>query len=140
MDVVEQNQQRISEFFPGLLGIKFVTIEPDRVVAEIEVRRELCTVPGVMHGGAVMAVADTLGAVGTTQNLRPGQGTTTMESKTNFFGPGVEGTKVTAESIPLHRGGRTQVWETTLRNASGKMIAKVTQTQMVLEPRPATTG
>lgn len=137
MDAVEQTQQRVSEFFPGLLGIRFTVVEPDRVVAEVEVRRELCTVPGVMHGGAVIAVADTLGAVGTTQNLKPGQGTTTMESKTNFFGPGVEGTTITAESIPLHRGGRTQVWETTLRNASGKMIAKVTQTQMVLEPRPA---
>lgn len=135
MSAIEQNQERIKEFFPGLLGIRFTVIEKDRIVAEVDVRRELCTVPGVMHGGAVMAVADTLGAVGTVQNLREGQGTTTMESKTNFFGPGVEGTTVIAESIPLHRGGRTHVWETTLRNPSGKMIAKVTQTQMVLEPR-----
>ncbi len=135
MDIIEQTQQRVSGFFPGLLGIKFIIVEPERVVAEIEVRRELCTVPGIMHGGAVMAVADTLGAIGTVQNLREGQGTTTLESKTNFFGPGVEGSTVTAEAIPLHRGGRTHVWETTLRNASGKMIAKVTQTQFVIEPR-----
>jgi uncharacterized protein (TIGR00369 family) len=135
MDPVEQMQQRVSGFFPELLGIRFVTVEPERIVAELEVRREICTVPGVMHGGAVMSLADTLGAIGTMMNLREGQGTTTMESKTNFFGPGVEGTTIVAECIPLHRGGRTHVWETTIRNPSGKMIAKVTQTQMVLEPR-----
>lgn len=135
MDIVEQTQQRVAGFFPETLGIRFITVEPKRVVAEIDVRRELCTVPGIMHGGAVMAVADTLGAVGTVQNLKEGQGTTTMESKTNFFGPGIEGSTITAEAIPLHIGGRTHVWETTIRNASGKMIAKVTQTQMVLEPR-----
>ena len=135
MDAVEQMQQRVDGFFPSLLGIRFVTVEPERVVAELDVRREICTVPGVMHGGAVMSLADTLGAVGTIMNLREGQGTTTMESKTNFFGPAVEGTTLTAECIPLHRGGRTHVWETTIRNPAGKMVAKVTQTQMVLEPR-----
>jgi uncharacterized protein (TIGR00369 family) len=135
MAELQPMQDRLNGFFPGLLGIRLVSAEPDRIVAEVEVRREICTIPGVMHGGAVMAVADTLGAVGTSLNLRPGQGTTTIESKTNFFGPGVEGTTVTAESIPLHRGGRTHVWETVLRGENGKVIAKVTQTQMVLEPR-----
>ena len=135
MDTVEQMQQRVDGFFPSLLGIRFVTVEPERVVAELDVRREICTAPGVMHGGAVMSLADTLGAAGTIMNLREGQGTTTMESKTNFFGPAVEGTTLTAECIPLHRGGRTHVWETTIRNPAGKMVAKVTQTQMVLEPR-----
>ena len=135
MEALEQAQERIKGLFPELLGIRFITVEPKRVVAEVQVRKELCTVPGIMHGGAVMAVADTLGAVGTVQNLREGQGTTTMESKTNFFGPGIEGSTITAEAIPLHIGGRTHVWETTLRNESGKMIAKVTQTQFVLEPR-----
>jgi uncharacterized protein (TIGR00369 family) len=86
-----------------------------------------------MHGGAIMAVADTIGAVGTFVNLREGQGTTTLESKTNFFSAAREGTTVTATCQPLHRGRRTMVWQTTLTSQEGKMVAMVTQTQMVLE-------
>ncbi|MCX7618069.1 PaaI family thioesterase [Tepidiforma sp.] len=127
-------QARLQPFFPGLLGIRLTSAEPDRVTAELTVRDDLCTVPGVLHGGAIMAFADTLGAVGTVLNLPEGAGTTTIESKTNFFAPGVAGTTITAECIPLHRGRRTQTWQTSIRNPEGRLIAVVTQTQMVLAP------
>lgn len=132
---VSQMQARLRGFFPDLIGLRLVSIAPDLVVAEITVRDELCTVPGIMHGGAVMAFADTLGAVGTSQHLKPGHGTTTLESKTNFFAAGVAGTTIRAECRPLHIGGRTMVWQTDVLSGEGKLIAKVTQTQMVLEPR-----
>jgi uncharacterized protein (TIGR00369 family) len=115
--------------------MKLVSAEPDRVVAEIVVREDLCTVPGVMHGGAIMAFADTLGGTATGLNLQPGYGTTTLESKTNFFAPGVTGTTVRAECTPLHRGRRTMVWQTRVTAEDGRLLALVTQTQMVLEPR-----
>jgi uncharacterized protein (TIGR00369 family) len=127
--------ERLRGFFPEFIGVRVTAAEPDRVVAEFDVTRDRCTVPGVMHGGAVMALADTLGGVATSLNLPPGHGTTTLESKTNFFAPGVEGTTVTAECTPLHRGRRTMVWETRVLGADGRLLAKVTQTQMVLEPR-----
>ena len=95
-------------------------------------REELCTSGSIMHGGAIMAFADTVGALGTIANLREGQGTTTIESKTNFFAGSPIGTRLIAEAIPLHRGRRTQVWETRITNAEGRLVAKVTQTQMVL--------
>jgi 1,4-dihydroxy-2-naphthoyl-CoA hydrolase len=134
MDVA-QMQSRLKGFFPDLMGLRLVSLAPDLVVAEITVRDDLCTVPGIMHGGAVMAFADTLGAVGTSMHLKPGQGTTTLESKTNFFAAGAAGTTIRAECRPLHIGGRTMVWQTDVLSADGKLIAKVTQTQMVLEPR-----
>jgi 1,4-dihydroxy-2-naphthoyl-CoA hydrolase len=118
--------------FPRWLGITVTSATPDRVVAELTVREELCTAGEIIHGGAIMAFADTIGALGTVMNLREGQGTTTLESKTNFFSPGPVGTLLTAETTPLHRGRRTQVWETRLTNQDGRLVAKVTQTQMVL--------
>ena len=117
---------------PEHLGVRLVSVEPDLIVAEIDVTRELCTAPGLMHGGAIMAFADTLGAVGTSANLPPGAGTTTIESKTNFFRGGVEGATLRGECRPMHRGRRTQVWQTTILNPEGKLVAQVTQTQMVL--------
>ena len=134
-DRITAMNARWAPFFPGLLGMKLVEASADRVVAEIEVRDDLRTVPGVMHGGALMAFADTLGATGTALNLEPGHGTTTLESKTNFFAPGIAGTTVRAECTPLHRGRRTMVWQTRITGADGKLLALVTQTQMVLEPR-----
>ena len=125
-------QARFAGFFPETLGIRILEATPERVLAEMTVRDEMCTVPGILHGGAVMAFADTIGAVGTMLNLPDGAGTTTLESKTNFFGPGPAGTTITAESLPLHRGRRTMVWQTNVRTAEGKLIAQVTQTQMVL--------
>jgi 1,4-dihydroxy-2-naphthoyl-CoA hydrolase len=118
--------------FPRWLGITVTSAAPDRVVAELTVREELCTAGEIIHGGAIMAFADTIGALGTVMNLREGQGTTTLESKTNFFSPGPVGARLTAEAMPLHRGRRTQVWETRLTNEDGRLVAKVTQTQMVL--------
>ncbi len=115
-----------------VLGITLTTAEPDRVRAELMVREDHSTLGHTIHGGAIMAFADTIGAIGTVLNLREGQSTTTVESKTNFFAGAPVGTRVIAEAVPLHRGRRTQVWETRLSNDSGRLLAKVTQTQLVL--------
>jgi 1,4-dihydroxy-2-naphthoyl-CoA hydrolase len=121
--------------FADLLGIVFTEATRERVVATMTVRPDLCTVPSVLHGGAVMAFADTLGAMGTVLNLPEGAGTTTIESKTNFIGPAPLGAVVTGEATPLHRGRRTMVWQTRITLAQGKLVALVTQTQLVLESR-----
>ena len=131
MDLATRLQQALPPF-PRWLGVTVTVATPDRVVAEITVRQDLCTSNDILHGGAIMAFADTLGALGTVANLREGQGTTTIESKTNFFAASSLGARLIAEATPLHRGRRTQVWETRLTNAEGPLVAKVTQTQMVL--------
>jgi 1,4-dihydroxy-2-naphthoyl-CoA hydrolase len=117
---------------PRWMEVRVLTAEKDRVAAELTIREELCTSGEIAHGGAIMAFADTVGALGTMVNLREGQGTTTLESKTNFFAGSPIGTKLIAEATPLHRGRRTQVWETRISNEQGRLVAKVTQTQMVL--------
>ena len=117
---------------PRWLGITVTHAAPERVVAELTVREDMCTAGEILHGGAVMAFADTVGALGTVVNLRDGQGTTTLESKTNFFAATPMGARLIAEATPLHRGRRTQVWETRITNEQGRLVAKVTQTQMVL--------
>ena len=116
---------------PDLLGILFVEASPDRVVAELTIRDDLRTAGGALHGGTIMAFADTVGATATFMNLPPGARTTTLESKTNFFAAGREGV-VRAETVPLHRGRLTHVWQTRVTDASGRLLAQVTQTQMVL--------
>jgi 1,4-dihydroxy-2-naphthoyl-CoA hydrolase len=131
--MTQEEMQRLLPGLPQLLGLRVVRAEKDVVVAELAVRPEICTLGNTIHGGAIMAFADTVGAVGTVLNLREGQGTTTIESKTNFFAGAKVGTTLTAESVPLHRGRRTQVWETRITNPDGRLVAKVTQTQMVLE-------
>ena len=118
--------------FAELLGIQFVSASPDRIVAEMTVREDLCTRPAVLHGGAIMAFADTLGATGTILNLKEGAGTTTIESKTNFIAPAPVGTRVTGEATPLHRGRRTMIWQTRITTSEGRLVALVTQTQLVL--------
>jgi 1,4-dihydroxy-2-naphthoyl-CoA hydrolase len=128
----EEQLQRLLPGLPKLLGLTVLRAEPEVVVAELLVRPEICTLGDTIHGGAIMAFADTIGAIGTVMNLREGQGTTTIESKTNFFAGAKVGTTLTAESVPLHRGRRTQVWETRITNPDGRLVAKVTQTQMVL--------
>jgi len=115
------------------LGIEITDASNDRIAAEVVVREEHAIETGTIHGGAIMAIADTLGALGTIVNLRKDQWTTTLESKTNFLGPSPVGTRILCESLPLHRGRRTQIWQTTMRNEAGKLVAQVTQTQMVLE-------
>jgi uncharacterized protein (TIGR00369 family) len=118
--------------FAELLGIEFVSASPERVVAEMTVREDLCTVPAVLHGGAIMAFADTLGAMGTIVNLPQGAGTTTVESKTNFVAPAPVGTRVIGETTPVHRGRRTMIWQTRISTSEGRLVALVTQTQLVL--------
>lgn len=118
--------------FAELLGIEFVSATPERVVAEMIVREDLCTIPAVLHGGAIMAFADTLGAMGTIVNLPQGAGTTTVESKTNFVAPAPVGTRVTGEATPVHRGRRTMIWQTRISTSEGRLVALVTQTQLVL--------
>ena len=113
------------------LGIRFVETEKDRVVAELEIRPELLTTTGALHGGTLMAFADTVGAAATVVNLPPGASTTTLESKTNFFAPGRPGV-VRGEATPLHRGKRTQVWQTRVTDGGGRLLSLTTQTQMVL--------
>ena len=115
------------------LGIVVTHAEPDRVVAEVTVRQDMCTAGEILHGGAVMAFADTVGALGTVVNLRDGQDTTTLESKTNFFRGAPVGTTITGTSTPLHVGRRSSVWQTRVTNDEGKLMALVTQTQMVLD-------
>ena len=119
---------------PELMGVRFTEATKDRVVAELTIRDDLRTFGGSLHGGAIMAFADTVGATATSINLPPGASTTTLESKTNFFAAGREGF-VRAESTPLHRGRTTMVWQTRVTDASGRLLALVIQTQMVLPPR-----
>jgi 1,4-dihydroxy-2-naphthoyl-CoA hydrolase len=121
--------------FAALLGIEYLSASKERVTAELTVRDDLCTRPAVLHGGAIMAFADTLGAAATILNLPEGAGTTTIESKTNFLAPAPVGSKVLGETTPVHRGRRTMVWQTRVSTAEGRLVALVTQTQMVLEPR-----
>lgn len=114
------------------LGIEVDTAEQTRVVARLTVREAICTAGGVLHGGAFMALADTAGAIGAFLNLGPGARTTTLESKTNFLGSAPVGMVVTAEATPVHLGRRTSVWQTRVTDPSGKLLALVTQTQMVV--------
>jgi uncharacterized protein (TIGR00369 family) len=118
--------------FAELLGIEFVAASAERIVAEMTVRADLCTRPAVLHGGAYMAFADTLGGVGTMLNLPPGAGTTTIESKTNFIAAAPVGSRIRGEATALHRGRRTMVWQTRITTAEGRLAALVTQTQLVL--------
>jgi len=136
MNMLESIQQILNPLFPGLLGIQLSEVSPERVVASMEVRPELCTTGAVLHGGAIMAFADTLGAVATFANLPEGARTTTIESKTNFLGAAPAGSRVIGECTPFHRGRTTMVWQTLIRSEAGKLCAVVTQTQMVL---PAST-
>jgi len=133
MPTLEQIQQVIEPLFPGLMGVRLVTLAPDRVVAELPVRADLCTAGGILHGGAYMAFADTLGAVGTILNLPKGKRTTTTDSSTKFIGGARVDTTVVGESVALHRGRTTMVWQTTVRSAEGKLCAVVTQTQLVMD-------
>ena len=131
MSAIESIEARLAGLFSSLIGLKLTEAQPDRVVAQMLVRPDLCTAGGILHGGAIMAFADTLGAVGTVLNMPAGAGTATIESKTNFF-RAVPGGRVSASTEPLHVGRRTIVVQTDLRNADGKRVALVTQTQAVL--------
>jgi 1,4-dihydroxy-2-naphthoyl-CoA hydrolase len=116
-----------------MLGVELVSAEADRVVGRLTVREEITTGNHILHGGAFMTFADTLGAIGAVLNLRAGAGTTTLESKTNFLGSARVGETITGEATRLHVGRRSSVWQTRITNADGKLLALVTQTQMTLE-------
>jgi 1,4-dihydroxy-2-naphthoyl-CoA hydrolase len=119
--------------FAELKGVTFVEADRERVVARMLVRPDLCTLFNTLHGGAIMAFADSVGAAATIINLpEDAKGTTTLESKTNFIGGAKEGETVIATATPIHRGRRTQVWQTRLQTEDGKLVALVIQTQMVL--------
>ena len=120
--------------FSDLMGVEIVERGKDRVVGRMTVRDDLCTAGGILHGGAYMAFADALGAVGAVMNLEEGTRTTTLESKTNFFRAAPTGSVVQGESTPLHVGRRSSVWQTRITDADGKLLALVTQTQMTIEP------
>jgi 1,4-dihydroxy-2-naphthoyl-CoA hydrolase len=108
------------------LGMRFVETEKDRIVAELEIRPELLTVGGALHGGTLMAFADTVGAAGTVVNLNPDQHTATLESKTNFFAAAFKGV-VRAEATK-----RTHVWQTRVTDDAGKLLSLTIQTQVIL--------
>jgi uncharacterized protein (TIGR00369 family) len=122
--------------FAKLMGVNVIEATADRVVGELIVRDDLCTAGGILHGGAIMAFADALGAVGAFLALPQGAvSTTTIESKTNFLGGAKAGVTVRGETTPAHRGRNTSVWQTKIDTTDGKPVALVTQTQMVLWPR-----
>ena len=123
---------QFEDLLPGLLGLALSEAGPDKVCGRLTVRPELCTLGGILHGGAVMALADTLGAVGAFLNLPPNARTTTLESKTNFLGAAPVGSTVVAECAAVHRGKTTSVWQTAVRREDGKLLALVTQTQLAI--------
>ena len=135
MNAIEQLTRDMLPF-AKLLGIRFLSATAECVTAEMKVRDDLCTRPAVLHGGAMMALADTLGGCATSLNLRDGASTTTLESKTNFLAPAAVGTTVRAECVAIHRGRRTMVWQTRITSEAGKLLAIGTQTQMVLQNEP----
>lgn len=128
--------QQMALPFADLLGVRFTSASRDKVTGELEVRDDLCTKPAVLHGGAIMAFADTLGAAATILNLPQEAWTTTIESKTNFLSSAPAGGKITGEATPVHRGRQTMVWQTRIVREDGRLVALVVQTQLVLEARP----
>ncbi len=133
-DVVDATQSIQSGTpFSALMGVELIERSKDRIVGRMVVRDDLCTSGSILHGGAYMAFADTLGAIGAVMNLGEGQWTTTLESKTNFFRGAPAGSTITGTSTPLHVGRRSSVWQTRITNDDGKLMALVTQTQMVLD-------
>jgi uncharacterized protein (TIGR00369 family) len=135
MDLKTAIQEKFKGLLPDLLGIDLAEVTPDKVVATLVVRPDLCTAGGVLHGGSIMAFADTLGAIGTIANLPQGATTATIESKTNFLAGAPSGTSVRGEATPVHKGRTTQVWQTRITGADGRLVALVTQTQIVKPPR-----
>jgi uncharacterized protein (TIGR00369 family) len=135
MELAKTIQEKLQGLLPELLGIRLVEVTQEKVVATLKVRSDLCTTGRILHGGSIMAFADTLGAIGTVVSMPQGHGTATIESKTNFIGGAAEGSVVTGECTPVHKGKTTQVWQTRVTSAEGKLVALVTQTQIVLPPR-----
>jgi 1,4-dihydroxy-2-naphthoyl-CoA hydrolase len=134
--------ERVREFLdsdkPGfmkLMGFRLGDYSADKVEGFVDVRPDLSNRAGVMHGGAIMAMADTLGGAGTIANLPEGARTVTIESKTNFFAEIPVGDTARGEATPLHRGRTTMVWQTKVTRGDGRLAALVTQTQLVIAPK-----
>jgi len=130
-EFLEGNRSHFSRF----IDLKIVSYSPDKIEATLEAREELSNRAGVLHGGAIMTLADTLGGIGTTANLPSGYATVTIESKTNFISAIPVGDTAHAECRPLHRGRMTQVWQTKITRKDGRLAAIVTQTQLVIPPK-----
>lgn len=136
MQSLESLQKLWAPLFPGLMGIELKEASAERVVAAMTVRPDLCTTGEALHGGAIMAFADTLGAVGTFQNLAEGARTTTIESTTKFIRGARVGSTIIGECTAFHRGRTTHVWQTLVKTDDGKLCAVITQTQLVLPATP----
>ena len=119
--------------FAHFLGMKITHVSPERITAELPAREDFNNRNGIVHGGVIMALADNLGGTGTIANLKQGQRTATIESKTNFFAGIPIGDTAYAECTPLHRGRTTMVWQTRITRSDGRLCALVTQTQIVIE-------
>ena len=132
MNTPASMQELFAPLFPGLMGIAFSEVTTDRVVASLKVRPDLCTTGEILHGGALMAFADTLGAVGTFMSLPAGVRTTTIESSTKFLRGAPSGSTVIGECTAFHRGRTTMVWQTFVKSEAGKLCGVVTQTQLIL--------
>jgi uncharacterized protein (TIGR00369 family) len=132
MDAANSMQERFKGLLPDTLGMQLAQATPDKVIASMVVRRELCTIGDSLHGGAFMAFADTLGAIAAILNMPQGSRTTTIESKTNFIRGAPLGSRVLGESVPVHKGRTTVVVQTTVKSEDGKLLALVTQTQLVI--------
>ncbi|MFV0382469.1 PaaI family thioesterase [Paracoccus sp. (in: a-proteobacteria)] len=136
MDQQEQRLQQVAAEQPEFalhLGARLISASAERVEMEMPVTPVLANRNGVLHGGAIMGLADNVGGTATSLNLPQGMTTTTMESKTNFLRPIRIGDTARAICTPLHRGRTTQIWQTTVLRGDGKVAAIVTQTQLVLE-------
>lgn len=132
-DLVSRVNARLPEICKHL-GMRMLEVTPTLVRAEMEIRPDLCGHGDIAYGGVLMSLADALGGIGAYLNVPPGAATTTLESKTNFFAPAPSGSIVIGTAERLHAGRRTSVWQTHIRNAEGRLLALVVQTQMVIEP------
>jgi 1,4-dihydroxy-2-naphthoyl-CoA hydrolase len=130
LDAAYMNERLVGTM-AGFLGIKIIEASLDHVVAELEIRTEIQNGGGIVHGGTLMAFADTTGAIATVVNLQPGDKTTTIESKTNFLAAGRSGV-MRATATPLHKGRRTMVWQTNITDENGRLLSVTTQTQLVI--------
>ena len=137
MTETERPRYRLPAFAEHV-GIEVVSAEQQRVVGRIVVGPQHSNGRDRVHGGAIMSLADTLGAIGTVLNLPRGSFTTTIESKTNFLSAG-RGDELIGESLPLHIGRNTMVWQTTIRDGEDRRVAVVTQTQLVMQLDPPAT-
>lgn len=131
-DLLARLNNDVSGTFAAILGLRFVEASPDCIVAEMDATENQTSRQNVIHGGVLMAIADTVGGFSTRINLLPGQGTTTIESKTNFLRAATPGSTLRARAEALHKGRTTMVWQTIIRDEKERVISITTQTQMVI--------